>query len=287
MPPITLPAPGAAPARPPAAALLGEAPLTAEHFERIATMLHEHAGIRLREGKEGLVRARLAKRLRALGLGDFDRYLAHVESERSRAEFTEMVDALTTNKTSFFREHSHFDVLREQVLPASQGALRLWSAGCSSGEEAYTMAMVLHESLDSASASRARILATDISHRVLAVAKAGRYSAETLADVPKALLQKYWRPLDGGARYEAGPALRQLVQFGRLNLMAQWPMRGPFDAIFCRNVMIYFDKSTQQQLVERYRQLLRPGGYLFVGHSESLTGLSHQYRYIQPAVYAR
>ena len=267
--------------------LLGEAPLAPEHFVRIATMLHDHAGIRLREGKEGLVRARLAKRLRALGLSDFDSYLAHVAAEKSRAEFREMVDALTTNKTSFFREHTHFDVLRDDVLPSCSGPIRLWSAGCSSGEEAYTMAMVLQESLEPAVATRARILATDISHRVLAVAKAGRYPAETLADVPKPLLQKYWRPVDGGARHEAGPALRQLVQFGRLNLMEQWPMRGPFDAIFCRNVMIYFDKSTQQQLVERYRQLLRPGGYLFVGHSESLTGLSHQFRYVQPAVYAR
>lgn len=276
-----------APTMPAPPTLLGEAPLSGAHFTRIATLLHEHAGIRLREGKEGLVRARLAKRLRALGLTDFDAYLAHVESERSRAEFTEMVDALTTNKTSFFREHAHFAVLRDDVLPASPGPVRLWSAGCSSGEEAYTLAMVLHEALGTAAAAQARILATDISHRVLAVAKAGRYPAETLADVPPSLRQQYWRAIDGDARYEAGPALRQVVQFGRLNLMAPWPMRGPFDAIFCRNVMIYFDKDTQQRLVERYRQLLRPGGYLFVGHSESLTGLAHQFRYVQPAVYAR
>jgi chemotaxis protein methyltransferase CheR len=273
-------------ATPPAAALLGEAPLGAAQFARIAELLHEHAGIRLREGKEGLVRARLAKRLRTLGLPDFEAYLAHVEREPTRREFTEMVDALTTNKTSFFREHAHFGVLRDEVLPACPGPVRLWSAGCSSGEEAYTLAMVVQDALGTA-ASSARILATDISHRVLATATAGVYPAATLADVPPALRQQYWRPSSDGTRLEAAPALRALVRFGRLNLMAAWPMRGPFDAIFCRNVMIYFDKATQQALVERFRQLLRPGGYLFVGHSESLTGLTHQFRYVRPAVYAR
>ena len=222
----------------------------------------------------------------ATGFPDFEAYLAHVEREPSRREFTEMVDALTTNKTSFFREHAHFGVLRDDVLPACPGPVRLWSAGCSSGEEAYTLAMVLHDALGPA-ASSARILATDISHRVLATATAGVYPATTLADVPSSLRQQYWRPSPDGTRLEAAPALRALVRFGRLNLMAAWPMRGPFDAIFCRNVMIYFDKATQQALVERFRQLLRPGGYLFVGHSESLTGLTHQFRYVQPAVYAR
>jgi chemotaxis protein methyltransferase CheR len=258
-------------ATPPAAALLGEAPLGAAQFARIAELLHEHAGIRLREGKEGLVRARLAKRLRALGLPDFEAYLAHVEREPTRREVTEMVDALTTNKTSFFREHAHFGVLRDEVLPACPGPVRLWSAGCSSGEEAYTLAMVVQDALGTAASS----------------ATAGVYPAATLADVPPALRQQYWRPSSDGTRLEAAPALRALVRFGRLNLMAAWPMRGPFDAIFCRNVMIYFDKATQQALVERFRQLLRPGGYLFVGHSESLTGLTHQFRYVRPAVYAR
>lgn len=265
----------------------GDATLAPEHLVRIASMLHGYAGIRLREGTERLVRARLARRLRALGLADFDAYLAHVAADRTRDEFREMVDALTTNKTSFFREHAHFDVLRDDVLPACSGPIRLWSAGCSSGEEAYSMAMVLLESLEPAVASQARILATDISHRMLAVARAGRYPAETLADVPTPLRRRYWRPVDGGGRHEAGPALRQLVRFGRLNLMQPWPMRGPFDAIFCRNVMIYFGKSTQQQLIERFWELLRPGGYLFVGHSESLGGLSHAFRYVRPAVYAR
>jgi chemotaxis protein methyltransferase CheR len=271
------------------AAMLGEATLSSAHFERIVAMLHEHAGIRLRAGKEGLVRARLAKRLRALGLTDFDAYLDVVARDPARREFTEMVDVLTTNKTSFFREPAHFEFLQDEVLPACTGPVRLWSAGCSSGEEPYTLAMILREALPEPAARQARILATDLSHRVLATAKAGIYPADALAEAPRTLVPKYWRPVagDGTPRLEATPALRSLIQFGKLNLMERWPMRGPFDAIFCRNVMIYFDKATQQALVQRYWELLRPGGHLFVGHSESLTGLTHRFTYVQPAVYVR
>jgi len=268
---------------------LGEVTLSPAQFERIITMLHDHCGIRMRAGKEGLVRARLAKRLRLLGLNDFESYLHVVVSDPSKREFTEMVDVLTTNKTSFFREQAHFDFLQETVLPACTHSVRLWSAGCSTGEEPYTLAMLLNETLSQPAARAARILATDISHRVLSTARAGVYGADGLSEVPRAVLQKYWRPTpdSGGARFEALPVLRDMIQYGRLNLMESWPMRGPFDAIFCRNVMIYFDKATQQALVERYWAMLRPGGYLFVGHSESLTGLTHRFRYVQPAVYVR
>ncbi len=270
--------------------VFGDATLSAAHFERIISMLYDHCGIRMRAGKEGLVRARLAKRLRAVGVSDFDAYLDVVTGDPARREFTEMVDVLTTNKTSFFREAAHFDYLQDVVLPAATAPLRFWSAGCSSGEEPYTLAMLLNETLPSSAVKSAKILATDISHRVLATAKAGRYSSDALADVPAALLQKYWKTAGsagGVSQFEALPALRDLIQFGRLNLMEQWPMRGPFDAIFCRNVMIYFDKATQQALVERYWALLRPGGHLFVGHSESLTGMAHRFKYVQPAVYVR
>ncbi len=267
----------------------GEASLSAAQFERIITMLHDHCGIRMRAGKESLVRARLTKRMRVLGLDNFEHYLHLVVSDSSRREFTEMVDVLTTNKTSFFREEAHFDFLQETVLPACTHPVRLWSAGCSTGEEAYTLAMLLIETLALPAARAARILATDISHRVLATAKAGVYGADGLCEVPRTLRAKYWRPTpdSDGARFEALPVLRERIQFGRLNLMETWPMRGPFDAIFCRNVMIYFDKATQQALVERYWAMLRPGGYLFVGHSESLTGLTHRFHYVQPAVYVR
>ncbi len=273
-----------------AGAAFAECELTSAQFTRITDLLYQHAGIRMREGKEGLVRARLAKRLRQLGIPDFDAYLSFVQSERSRAEFAEMIDALTTNKTSFLREVSHFDFLREQILPDLKGPVRIWSAGCSTGEEPYTLAMLANETYGADTAKRVRILATDISHRVLAQAKAGQYPAETMSDVPAAWLQKYWakqRDDAGRTLSSAAPSLRSLVQFAKLNLMEKWPMQGPFGAIFCRNVMIYFEKGTQQQLVERYWALLRPGGHLFVGHSESLTGLTHRFRYVQPAVYIK
>lgn len=244
----------------------------------------------MREGKEGLVRARLAKRLRKLNLPDFNAYLEFVENEPSRREFAEMIDALTTNKTSFLREASHFDYLRDAVFPMLKGPVRIWSAGCSSGEEPYTLAMLANESFRDINTRDVRILATDLSHRVLATAKAATYPAEHMADVPAAWMQKYWtRTHDPQGRdvYEAGKPLRRLVHLAKLNLMERWPMQGPFDAILCRNVMIYFDKVTQQQLVERYWALLRPGGHLFVGHSESLTGLTHRFRYVQPAVYVK
>jgi len=271
-------------------ALFAECELTATQFARITRLLHDHAGIRMREGKEGLVRARLTKRLRKLGLPDFDAYLTFVEQEPSRQEFAEMIDALTTNKTSFLREATHFDFLRDAVFPHLDGPVRIWSAGCSSGEEPYTLAMLCQESFGASNARDVKILATDISHRVLATAKAGVYPADNMQDVPAPWLQKYWsKRSDATGRpvYEAQPALRRQVHFAKLNLMEQWPMRGPFDAILCRNVMIYFDKATQQQLVERYWALLRPGGHLFVGHSESLTGLTHRFRYVQPAVYVK
>jgi chemotaxis protein methyltransferase CheR len=272
-----------------ASSVFAECELTPAQFARITGLLYEHAGIRMREGKEGLVRARLAKRLRKLGLPDFDAYLAYVDGEKDRREFAEMIDALTTNKTSFLREASHFDYLRDAVFPRLSGPVRIWSAGCSSGEEPYTLAMLLQEASDKSPMRDARILATDISHRVLATAKAGVYPAEVMSDVPAPWLQRYWSRRTDGARdvFEAGPVLRKLVHFAKLNLMEKWPMQGPFDAILCRNVMIYFDKGTQQQLVERYHALLKPGGHLFVGHSESLTGLTHRFRYVQPAVYVK
>ncbi len=271
-------------------AFFSECEISPAQFARITDVLHEHAGIRMREGKEGLVRARLAKRLRLLHLPDFDAYLDFVTKEPSRREFAEMIDALTTNKTSFLRESAHFDYLRDAVFPTLKGPVRIWSAGCSSGEEPYTLAMLANESFSDIKTRDVRILATDLSHRVLATAKAATYPADSMSDVPPSWLQKYWtraRNPQGHDVYEADQPLRRLVHFAKLNLMERWPMQGPFDAILCRNVMIYFDKATQQQLVERYWELLRPGGHLFVGHSESLTGLAHRFRYVQPAVYVK
>ena len=270
-------------------ALLADAELSDAQFGRVATMLHRHCGIYLRTGKEGLVRARLAKRLRKLSLGDFESYLAIVETDPSRLEFREMVDALTTNKTNFFREPAHFDFLRREVVPQLGKSPRIWSAGCATGEEAYSLAMLLNETCSPVALSNTRILATDISQRVLKIAETGAYGADAVADIPVALQTRYWKAdaSSSAGLFHAKPALRNIMNFARLNLMDQWPMRGPFDAIFCRNVMIYFDKETQQQLVNRFWALLKPGGHFFVGHSESLSGTSHQFAYVQPAVYTR
>lgn len=271
-----------------AVSAVAEHELSEGQFTHVATLLHEHCGIAMRPGKEGLVRARLAKRMRKLSIPDFATYLELVGDNAAHAEFGEMVDALTTNKTSFLREHAHFDFLRTTVVPSLGRTARIWSAGCSSGEEAYTLAMLLLDANEPNLTRDIRVLGTDISNRVLITANAGTYSADIMRDVPAEWQRRYWADVDGASTARtAKPLLRRAVAFARLNLIGHWPMRGPFDAIFCRNVMIYFDKQTQQQLVERFHELLRPDGHLFVGHSESLTGTAHGFRYVQPAVYAR
>lgn len=290
-----MPTPAAVPVTPapPPAGAFTEVDLRPAQFAEISTLVAEVTGIQLRDGKEGLVRSRLARRLRQLGLPSYDAYLAHVRADATGRERAEMLDLLTTNKTSFFREPAHFDAFRDEVLPAfgagrPAGGLRVWSAGCSSGEEPYTLAMVLHEAIPNLArgGEPPRVLATDLSHRVLAAAERGVYAEAQVADVPPALRARYFAPAAGGG-WAAGTSLRVLVRFARLNLMEAWPMRGPFHAIFCRNVMIYFDKPTQEALVARFHALLAPGGYLFVGHSESLTALAHQFAYVRPAMYRK
>jgi chemotaxis protein methyltransferase CheR len=254
-------------------------------FRAISALVTERAGIQLPPGKEGLVRSRLAKRLRALGLTDFSQYIQRVTTGGDTAELQQMLDAISTNKTSWWREHAHFDLLVAEVatLPARKQPYTVWSAGCSTGEEPYGLGIILSEVLGGP--DKARILATDLSTKVLEKAKAGRYGADELDGVTPARRQAWFT--GGGNGWTVSPALRRMVSFAQLNLMGPWPMKGPFDAIFCRNVMIYFDKPTQGRLVERYRELLRPGGLLFIGHSESLTGLSHGYQYVAPAAYRK
>jgi chemotaxis protein methyltransferase CheR len=264
--------------------------LSVAQFNQISEDVYRTCGIHLPGSKKVLVKSRLAKRLRLLGLNDFTGYLDYVRQDASGREMSAMMEVLTTNKTCFFREAQHFDYLRLELLPqlrAQNRPIRCWSAGCSSGEEPYTLAMLLQEELPQPYA--AQILATDLSTRVLAKARAAIYEEELLSDVPVWLRQKYFTLVPGTPprKYQVLENIRALVRFARLNLMEPWPMKGPFDIIFCRNVMIYFDKPTQQTLVQRYTQLLRPGGLLFVGHAESLSALTHELRYVQPAVYVR
>jgi chemotaxis protein methyltransferase CheR len=272
--------------------LLFDAKLTDAQFDRIARLVYDMAGIHLPRGKETLVHARLSRRLRALGLQDFKQYLALLDSVEGAQEIPNLIDAVTTNKTSFFREPDHFDFLRDALLRRVQKAgahLRLWSAGCSSGEEPYSLAITLYDALPDPSACDVKILATDVSHRVLEVARAAEYPAEALSDVPKEVVARHFEPVGCPSSalclYRVRPHIRQWVRIAHLNLMGPWPMQGPFDAILCRNVMIYFDKPTQRRLIDRFCSLLRPGGWLLVGHSESLNGVDRRLRYVQPAVY--
>jgi chemotaxis protein methyltransferase CheR len=227
----------------------------------------------------------------ALGLRSFDEYLRFLEADPSGGELRAMVDVLTTNKTSFFREPQQFAFLRDEVIPRDwrgRSAIRLWSAGCSSGEEPYSLAITLREEIPAVELVDARILATDVSGRVLDRARAARYDLDALADVPPPILRRHFHALPGDdGLHELVEPTRALVRLARLNLLAEWPMRGPFDAIFCRNVMIYFDARTREGLIGRFWRLLRPGGYLFVGGAESLSGVDHAFEYVQPSIFRR
>ena len=252
-------------------------------FERAQKLADSVSGIQLDNTKKPLVTARIMHRLRVLGLPDMNAYFALLDSDPK--ESAKLVDELTTNKTSFFREASHFDVLRNKIIPSLKDRrLRIWSAGCSSGEEPYTLAMTVKES--GADGLDVRILATDLSERMLEKARAGAYAEEILADVAPPLRKKYFDPA-GEGQWRVKPLLKSMIQFAPLNLQQPWPMKGPFNAIYCRNVMIYFDRETRQKLISRYADLLAPGGFFFVGHSESLTGITHTLRYVEPAAYQR
>jgi len=271
--------------------------LTDGDFRRLCQAVYRHCGIHLTEAKRALVRTRLVKRLKATGRTDFHEYIEFVLSRNpeARREFGAMVDALSTNFTSFFREIAHFDYLRQSYLPQLMTQqprgrrLRAWSAACSSGEEPYSLAITLLEESQGHGSWDIKILATDVSHRMLEIAQMCTYDAQRVAPLSTRQKQKFLVPnvIDGQKVYQVAPALRQMVTFRYLNLMESWPFQGPFDFVFCRNVMIYFDKPTQERLVNRIYDVLAPGGILCIGHSESLTGIRHRYRYLQPATYAR
>ncbi len=274
-------------------ALAGPIELTDTQFDQIRDMVRQQCGIHLHDGKKQLVKGRLAKRLRELHLESFRQYIEHLGRDGTGGELVAMLDAISTNQTSFFREAPHFDMLRDAVLPrlaaGSSRRMRVWSAGCSSGEEPYSIAITLREALEDASSWDIRILATDISTRVLATARRGEYGADRLSSVPPIWRSRWFGCTGSRSRrmYRVREDLRGMVTFARLNLMGPWPMSGPFDVIFCRNVMIYFDRPTRERLVRRFSDLLAPGGTFFVGHSESLTGIDHGLRYVQPTVYRR
>lgn len=255
----------------------GEYPFADRDFDLIAAMAKQAYGLHLDPGKKPLVYSRLARRLRALGLSSFAHYCRLLEHPLEEGERQRMLAALTTNVTQFFREAHHFAQLEGEVLPPllrrarRGGRVRLWSAGCSSGQEPYSIAACVIAACPAADRLDVQVLATDVDREMLARAEAGRYEAAELGSLDRARRGLLFDAAEGeGGRIR--PELRRLVTFRPLNLTGDWPMPGGFDAIFCRNVAIYFDKPTQQRLWSRLAGQLAPGGVLFIGHSERVTG---------------
>ncbi|GEK48844.1 CheR family methyltransferase [Bisbaumannia pacifica] len=272
----------------PSGALEKDLELTAADFARIRELIYQRAGIVLAEHKREMVYSRLAKRLRHHGLTRFSDYLARLERQPQAKEWEAFTNALTTNLTAFFREAHHFPLLAEHVR-ARPGPVRVWCAAASTGEEPYSIAMTLTEALGSR-ASQAEVIATDIDTDALARARAGIYPMEQVRKLDEARVKRFF--LRGNGRHagmaKIRPELADRVAFEELNLLApSWPVSAPFDAIFCRNVMIYFDKTTQARILERFAPLLKPDGLLFAGHSENFSYISEAFRLRGQTVYTK
>jgi len=262
--------------------------LKASEFDQIRRLAHRLFGLDLKHGKEELVSARLGKMMRRYGFNSFGSYYDHVVRDSSGEALIEMIDALTTNHTSFLREPAHFEFLEEVVRSDFPGVpLRIWSAACSTGEEPYSIAFHLVNA--GVPRSSAHIVATDISTRALDKARRGLYQAERLAQMPQTWNRRFLLQGDGEWKgwYKIKPEIAGMIEFRRLNLME--PFRGgeTFHVIFCRNVMMYFDRETQGDLVRRLAERLEPGGYFLIGHSESLNGFEHPLTYCRPATYRK
>ncbi len=270
-----------------------EFPFTEADFKTIAGLVYEHSGIVLGAHKYDMVYSRLARRLRALGLGSFREYCALLHSGGGADEISSLINAITTNLTKFFREPHHFEHLRNRVLAdiwksarAEKPRVRIWSAACSSGEEPYSIAMTAMASRREAGRDwDFRVLATDLDTTVLRKAMTGVYPPAALEGVPDQMRESAFERHAGGVR--VAPAVQALVTFKQLNLLGPWPMKGPFDAIFCRNVMIYFDADTKATLIGRLHGMLKSGGWLYVGHSESLLDQHQRFKLCGHTVYQK
>lgn len=252
----------------------GPLPIGREDLIRLSDLLRGCAGLRLAESQVAMLQARLSRRLRHTGLPDFASYTAFVQSEAGAGELRTMIATLTTNVTQFFRERHHFDLLRNTILPplleaARRGrSVRIWSAGSSNGQEAFSIAMTIALMADDFAQHDIRILATDIDAGMISAGREALYDAETMEAVPEPLQARFFEQERGG--YRVAPELRRIVTFREHNLHGDWPMRRPFDVIFCRNVAIYFDSDTQLRLWRRMQDRLAPEGWLLLGHSERI-----------------
>lgn len=267
--------------------------MKAAQFRGFRDLAYREAGISLRDGKEELVATRIARRMRVLGLEDPGAYLEYLEEAGHGAEIVNFIDAISTNFTSFYREKDHFDILARHLrASAEEGArrVRVWCAAAATGEEPWTLALTMTDALSGFNVDW-RLLATDISTRALAAATEARYTARHLAQVPPQLRSRYFvasTPKDGEPTWQVADELRRTVMFRRLNLArSPFPLTGGLDAIFCRNVMIYFDTPVRQSLVSEAERLLRPGGLLVIGHSETLNGIRSGMTMTQPSVYRK
>ena len=261
-------------------------------MEQLRRIVYDRSGILLRENKEAMVSARLNKRMRMLGLADSREYLQYLHQDATGDELVRLIDAIATNVTRFFREPDHFLFLGEVArrwVSEGQKKMRFWSSACSTGEEPYSMVMTLLEAVKGHPVD-IRVLATDISTRVLESCRDGVYKEETVEAVPAALRNRYlWRIRDGKkVTYRVREELKGRVVFKWLNLSRPpFPMRGPLDAILCRNVIIYFDDRVRRNLMEEFFRLLKPGGYLIVGHAESLSGRGTRFEVVRPSIYVK
>jgi chemotaxis protein methyltransferase CheR len=258
----------------------GEFPLTRRDLSEIAAMIYSDAGIYLNETKASLVYSRLSKHIRQLGLRDFRTYCELVSSQHGAAERREMLSFLTTNFTRFFRENHHFDHLRTEVLPGlisrlkSGGRARIWSAASSDGQEPYSIALTALSVMPNIADYDFKILATDIDPKILAAARLGAYDVSSLETVSPQMRKQYFSEvnIDGKQKWQVSDHVKRLITYNELNLMANWPFKGKFDVIFCRNVVIYFDEPTQVRIWNRFSDLLTDGGHLYIGHSERVSG---------------
>ncbi|MBI1823556.1 MAG: protein-glutamate O-methyltransferase [Nitrospirae bacterium] len=272
--------------------MIKEYEITDKEFKLLSSLVYQESGIRLNESKKSLMVSRLSRRLRELGLNSFKEYYEKHLNNENDGELIQFLDLISTNKTSFFREPVHFDFLKNVILPfcSSVKQIHIWSSACSSGEEPFSIAMTLLDTVNQPDQWDISVLASDISTRVLARARTGIYDISQISEIGTERAKSHFLKGSGQSegRVKVRPHLQELVTFKRINLIDDhFQIEKKLDLIFCRNVMIYFDRVTQEVLMNKFYNYLKPGGYLFIGHSETLQWLTHRYHYVAPTIYRK